>query len=365
MARGAGLGDAFGLTLQTRSLRMNAASSYVLTERPLESLGISAPEECAYVALLDHPEATLAELASALAWSPRKVQRLLDALHGKGLVSFTAGEPGRFVPASPDIAIEAILSRREDELRRARAEVQRLQQRATEGAGNRRQMIELVTTHEAKRHVFEQIQHAARRELIFLERPPILIAGPEQPNEIQVDAIARGVRYRSIADQGFLALPGVVARIRADMETGEEVRVVSELPFKMVMADRNVALIPLNLEHPDSPSLLVRSSALLDALYSMFEILWERAVPIAITPAGIVQSGEPGTRLPAEADHLIPLLAAGLNDKAIAYELGISASTLTRRITDIMHRLDVQTRFQLGWMAAKHWSVPEQGGAAD
>lgn len=337
---------------------MSTESSYAVTERPLQSLGISAPEECAYVALLDHPEATLAELASALAWSTRKVKRLLDALQGMGLVTLAAGEPRRFVPASPDIAIEGILSRREDELRRARAQIQRLQQRATEGAGKRRQIIELITTHEAQRHVFEQIQHAARHELICLERPPILIAGHEQPSATQADAIARGVRYRSIADQAFLAIPGVMARIRTDMANGEEVRVVSELPFKMVMADRNVALIPLNLEQPKSPSLLVRSSALLDALHSMFEILWERAAPIAVTRAGILETGEPGTRLPAEADQLMPLLAAGLNDKAIAYELGISASTLTRRITDIMHRLDAQTRFQLGWLAARHWPVP-------
>ena len=339
---------------------MNAVSSYAATERPLESLGIGAAEESAYVALLDHPEATLAELSSALAWSPRKVQRLLDALQAMGLVTVAAGEPRRFVPASPDIAIEAILSRREGALRRARAEIQRLQQRATEGAGRTRQIIELITTHEAERHVFEQIQHAARHELIFLARPPILIAGPEQPSETQVAAITRGVRYRSIADQAFLAIPGVVARIRADMRAGEEVRVVSELPLKMVMADRNVALIPLNLESPDSPSLLVRSSALLDALYSMFEILWDRAAPIAVTPEGQLQTGEPGTRLPAEADQLIPLLAAGLHDKAIAYELGISASTLTRRITEIMDRLDAQTRFQLGWLAARHWSSPER-----
>jgi sugar-specific transcriptional regulator TrmB len=338
---------------------MTPASHYDVTERPLESLGIGAAEERAYIALLDRPEATLADLAAALASPPRKVQRLLETLQAMGLVSFAAGEPRRYVPASPDIAIEAILSRREGELRRARAEIQRLQQRATEGAGKRRQMIELITTHEAGLHVFDQIQHAARHELIFLQRPPILIAGPEQPSATQVDALTRGVRYRSIADQALLAIPGVVARLRADLKAGEDVRVVSELPIKMVMADRSVALLPLNLDIPNSPSLLVRSSALLDALYSMFELLWERAAPIAITPEGDVETGKTGTRLPEEADQLLPLLAAGLNDKAIAYELGISASTLTRRITEIMDRLDAQTRFQLGWMAARHWSPPD------
>jgi hypothetical protein len=211
-------------------------------------------------------------------------------------------------------------------------------------------MIELITTHEAERHVFEQMQHAAKHELIFLERPPILIAGPEQPNETEMKALARGVRYRSIADKAFLELPGVATRIRADMAAGEEVRVVSQLPFKMVMADRSIALIPLNLERPGSPTLLVRSSALLDAFYAMFELLWSQAAPIAFTRSGELRTGELASRLPEETEQLVPLLAAGLNDKAIAHDLGISASTLNRRISELMKAVDARSRFQLGWL---------------
>jgi len=319
--------------------------------RPLEALGIAEPEERVYEALLDRPDATLSELERELNLPPRKLQRLLDALERKGLATHTSGQPRRYVPASPDIAVEALVLRRQDELRRARAEIQRLQQRAAQSAGDRRQMIELVTTREAERHVFEQMQHAAQHELIFLERPPILIAGPEQPNETEMKALARGVRYRSIADRAFLEIPGVMTRIRQDMQAGEEVRVVSQLPFKMVMADRNIALIPLNLERPGSPSLLVRSSALLDALYAMFEILWNQAAPIAFTRTGEMETGELAARLPAEAERLLPLLAAGLNDKAIAHELGISASTLNRRIAELMKSVDARSRFQLGWLA--------------
>jgi len=319
--------------------------------RPLEALGIAEPEERVYEALLDRSDATLSELERELNLPPRILQRLLDALERKGLATHTSGQPRRYVPASPDIAVEALVLRRQDELRRARAEIQRLQQRAAQSAGDRRQMIELVTTREAERHVFEQMQHAAQHELIFLERPPILIAGPEQPNETEMKALARGVRYRSIADRAFLEIPGVMTRIRQDMQAGEEVRVVSQLPFKMVMADRNIALIPLNLERPGSPSLLVRSSALLDALYAMFEILWNQAAPIAFTRTGEMETGELAARLPAEAERLLPLLAAGLNDKAIAHELGISASTLNRRIAELMKSVDARSRFQLGWLA--------------
>jgi sugar-specific transcriptional regulator TrmB len=326
------------------------ASSSKQHARPLEALGISEIEERVYEALLDRSGATLPELERDLNLPARKLQRVLDALERKGLATRTSTQPSRHVPASPDIAVEGLVLRRQDELRRARAEIKRLQDRAIESAGERRQMIELVTTSEAQRLVFEQMQHAAQHELIFLERPPILIAGPEQPNETEMKALARGVRYRSIADHAFLALPGVMTRIREDIEAGEEVRVVSQLPFKMVMADRNIALIPLNLERQGSPTLLVRSSALLDALYAMFELLWNQAAPIAFNRDGAMHTGERAARLPEEAERLIPLLAAGLNDKAIAHELGISASTLNRRIAELMKGVDARSRFQLGWL---------------
>ena len=318
--------------------------------RPLEALGISEIEERVYEALLDHSGAVLADLERGLTLPARRLQRVLDALEQKGLVTRTSGPPRCYVPASPDIAIEALALRRQDELRRARAEIQRLQERAAASAGEQRQMIELVTTREAERHVFEQMQHAAQHELIFLERPPILIAGPEQPNETEMKALSRGVRYRSIADRAFLELPGVLTRVRQDMLAGEEVRVVSQLPFKMVMADRSIALIPLNLERPGSPTMLVRSSALLDALYAMFELLWSRAAPIAFTREGAMHTRELAERMPRETEQLIPLLASGLNDKAIAHELGISASTLNRRIAELMKSVDARSRFQLGWL---------------
>jgi DNA-binding CsgD family transcriptional regulator len=160
------------------------------------------------------------------------------------------------------------------------------------------------------------------------------------------------VHYRSIVDAGYLALPGAGLRVCQDVEAGEDVRVFPSLPFKLVLADRRIALIPLELEQPGSPSLLVRSSALLDALYALFESLWERSTPVAFTPGGEFRGFAQPARLPREAAELVPLLSAGLNDKNIAHELGISASTLNRRLAQLMKALDTRTRFQMGWRAA-------------
>jgi len=160
------------------------------------------------------------------------------------------------------------------------------------------------------------------------------------------------VCFRTIADQDFLALQGAVERVREDIRSREQVRIFPHLPFKMVLADRRVAVIPLNLAQDDSPSLLVRSSALLDALYSLFEMLWARAAPIEFDGEEVAEAGDPPPQFSSETDNLVALLAAGLNDQRIAAELDISVRTLRRRMADLMQKLDARTRFQSGWIAA-------------
>jgi hypothetical protein len=110
--------------------------------------------------------------------------------------------------------------------------------------------------------------------------------------------------------------------------------------------------MPLNLEQPDGPSLLVRTSSLLDALYALFEILWARSTPIVPSREGLREIAASESGMPDISDRLIPLLAAGLNDKAIAQELRLSPATLARRVAELMKALDTRTRFQTGWMAA-------------
>jgi DNA-binding NarL/FixJ family response regulator len=116
--------------------------------------------------------------------------------------------------------------------------------------------------------------------------------------------------------------------------------------------DRRVGLIPLSAGDQGGTILLVRSSSLLDALYELFELIWERSTPIAFTRAGKLKTEKAGAALSDAAEQVILLLAAGLNDKAIAHEAGISAMTLSRRITELMKAFDTRTRFQLGWRAA-------------
>jgi sugar-specific transcriptional regulator TrmB len=324
-------------------------------ERSLDLLGISEAEEQAYRWLLGNPGATAQEAATELRFPQRKAQRVFDALEVKGLATHAPERPRRYLPAPPNIAMEAMILDRQDKLQRARATVRELQEhaKAAQSNGNHAPIVELVSSREAGRQVIEQIDRLAKTEIIALIRQPILFSTIDvaETPPTQKAAIERGVRFRSIADADYLALPGAVQRTRRDLRAGEDIRVFPRLPFKMVLADRRIAFIPLDLEHASDKSLLVRSSALLDALYALFEMLWERAAPIAFSRAGEMRT-EAAADLGSADTDLVSLLAAGLNDKTIAHELEISERTLGRRVGELMESLDARTRFQAGWLAA-------------
>jgi sugar-specific transcriptional regulator TrmB len=329
--------------------------------RPLEALGIGEVEERAYRVLLTHRLVTMEDVARMLALSPRKTQRPLDVLEAKGLATHSPERPRRYIASSPDLAVEALASQRQADLERARSAIHELKEQAASANGPHasEQMVELITSRNAVGQVFAQLQQMIQNEVVCLQRAPVLFSSFDDTDASQKQALAKGVRVRSIADAEFLALPGALNRVRHDMEAGEEVRIFPTLPFKMVVVDRRIGLIPLSLHEPDGPSLLVRSSALLDALCALFETLWERATPITFTSAGVLKNGEPTSRVPDGAGQLIPLLAAGLNDKAIASELGISSATLNRRVAELMKGLATRTRFQAGWLAALN-AFPER-----
>jgi sugar-specific transcriptional regulator TrmB len=337
---------------------VSAQHTSIAETRPLGILGIDEWEERVYRWLLAHPRVNVAEVAQGLSLPPARAQRLLSAIEGKGLTTHSLERPRRYTPTSPDIAIEALALQHQTAVQRAQSMVQELQgEMASEQPVEERElMVELISNREAEGQIIEQMQRAARDEVVVLTRAPIRISKAAPLNHsdrsTQRDAQARGVRYKNIVDSEYLALPGAIQRIRQDMQAGEEVRTVSHLPLKMFLTDRRSAIIPLNLEQPASPSLLVRSSALLDALYSLFQILWQRAAPLSFTRSGEIEPNDVNSQLPGGAEELLALLAAGINDKRIVHELGTSRSTFSRHMKEIMAALDARTRFQLGWRAA-------------
>jgi len=108
----------------------------------------------------------------------------------------------------------------------------------------------------------------------------------------------------------------------------------------------------------DAEAACTKFEMLLEVLGLLFDFAGEHAMPILGFPDGKVKVGTASTLHGMDwVSSLIPLLSAGLDDKAIARELDVSSSTLSRRIRDLMSIYGVHTRFQLGLQIARSSAV--------
>jgi hypothetical protein len=99
-----------------------------------------------------------------------------------------------------------------------------------------------------------------------------------------MSALKRGVRNRGLYEEAVLDLPGVKAWMGTWAEAGEEIRIhPGELPIKLALADRRNVLMPLPTPSQANgvTAILIRHSALGQALHILFEHLWQQSRPFA------------------------------------------------------------------------------------
>lgn len=322
-------------------------------------LGVSELAESAYRALLRQPGQTLAELADLLLIRRELMQTAVAELYAQGFITQAAEPAPRLFPTPPDIAVEALLNEHQAQLQRARAGIAELERERVQ-APTQRPVVEVIDSDmEAKRQPYSQSLERATREVLCLVRPPFMVSAPGARESIRTAARRRGVRFRNIVHPETLSMPGWREVLRADIEDGEEVRLSPNIPFKLIVTDRDLGLLPLEAGNPTGPVLLLRQSAVLDALCRLFESLWASAVPISFRADGSIGLGSAQSFSP-QLDALVSLLAGGVNDKAVAERLGISERTLMRRMDLLYQQLNAKSRFQAGWLAALQANV---GGA--
>lgn len=313
------------------------------------AIGLGRAEASVYAVLLRRPGDTASQLAAELNMPVRRVRAILGVLASNGLLSRIARRPERYLPAPPDAALEPLLTRRRQELQHARELAADLAEQVRRAAFplSGQETIELLSGRDAIAQRVQHLEQAASTEIVCFDRPPYY-SHPMNDNPGEIAGLARGVRFRGVYAHEALDYPGQLAHLHAMMRRGECARVFSPLPLKLFIFDRHTAILPLRPLDPELAAgcLLVRTSALLDTLHMFFELVWERATPIAPDtgpPVGVAEQGH------GAVDGLITLLAAGLTDETAAHQLGISHRTLQRRIHALMKSLDARSRFQAGY----------------
>lgn len=320
----------------------------------LDVLGLDSTQEGAYRRLVSLPSASAAELALAMQVDEAPLAGALSVLEDKGLVARSASQPGHFVASSPALAMGSLIVQREREIRRAQVELDQLTEQYRAAAAGRRGVdaVDVVLGPRAVADRFAQIQRGATTEVLALVKSSVALVSAEE-NTDEEDALRRGVAYRVVLERAAFARPGFLAGVAETMPLGEAVRVTDSLPLRLVVADRSLALLPLSPTASDAGTgaLLVHESGLLDALLFLFDLVWASANEIVPTATGVDELA--ADRIDEVDARVLTLLLAGLTDQAIGGQLGLSLRTVQRRVSALMDRARVVTRFQLGHEASR------------
>lgn len=322
----------------------------------LTVLGVSDVADVVYRELISTVSATATELADILHQPESAIQQALAALEGHGLVTRTITRPPRFVAAPPDTVAERLLLRRQAELAEARAELDLLARTYRSGRRTRNtdELVEIVIGAEPLAQRVSHLQRSPRREFAGFVKPPYIAVDLDHAEPLEDPDVS----YRAVYDREALTgFPGFLEKLRANPAPHAEYRTHPSLPMKLLIADRQTALLPLGRDSSDMTpaAIIVHSSGLLDALMALFDHYWEASLPLAIDDDDSQGSDrEAGSRPDVGDRRILSLLIGGVTDEAIARQLGVSLRTVRRRIQAMMHTANAVNRAQLGWHAARH-----------
>ncbi|MFL0425955.1 hypothetical protein ACH0AC_09250 [Micrococcus luteus] len=203
-----------------------------------------------------------------------------------------------------------------------------------------------------------QIARQARRLVRGFDRGPYFHAG-SLPDDAQSRSWTRGVPWRVVYEGRSLQAEPPERWEHLGSTPGETGRILPRLPFKLLIADDEAALVGLAGAAGQGEALVVRGSLLVDAFVRLFELQWELALPIADVARGGDDraDGLGGDVLTEEERRLVAMLSSGMTDEAMARAIGLSHRTVQRRLADLARRVGAEGRFQLGVQAARRGRV--------
>ncbi|MER7703505.1 hypothetical protein ABTX81_11470 [Kitasatospora sp. NPDC097605] len=193
----------------------------------------------------------------------------------------------------------------------------------------------------------ESLVEGAEKEVLTAQpggsRPLAII---QRIVERDVLLLRRGVQRRTIYQPSARYSAPTRQYVERITEHGAEVRTLAE-PFKrLIIVDREVAVIPA--QDDNAKAAVVRDPAVVSYLIDSFEGLWIRSIAF---PGATEVPQEVISRLRTK---ILRMMIQGVGHRVIARSLGISERTLARHIAEFREEYESETLFQLGWRMAHH-----------
>ncbi|MFE1900490.1 LuxR C-terminal-related transcriptional regulator [Streptomyces yangpuensis] len=330
----------------------------------LQALGLGADVEAVYRGMLADPSGGVAELAARLGLTQARVRDGLDRLVDLDLLRPSRDCPGALRAVRPELGLELLLRRQEEELARQQEELARQQEELARSKAAAAQVVsefaelrpntevdgaERLVGMDAIQSRLEQLAHGLEREcLAILPGGALSEASLDASRPLDRRALARGIEMRSVYQDSARNDPTTLAYARWLTEQSGQVRTSPLLPPRLLVFDRTVAVVPIDPAHSRLGALCTSAPGIVASLVTLFEQTWQAAVPL-----GADRCRTDDSRPSAAELELLKLLASGMTDEAAGKRLGVSLRTVRRQMSALMERLHATSRFEAGLKAAQ------------
>ncbi|OKK11128.1 LuxR family transcriptional regulator [Streptomyces sp. CB00455] len=321
----------------------------------LSALGISALEERVYRHFLRNPHSTANDLL--LRTPPADTERALRRLCELGMVRVDEECFGTVVATAPAVAIQRLIEQQVSDIH------QKLQDVTQTSRLIPALEEEAAATDEEQPGVerLETLDHVRGRldDLAFFTRYHIDSVEPyarltqediDYARPLDLRCLRRGVQVRNVVLKEATRDPLTLIYLQELTQHGARIRVADSIVERILIFDRQTAIIPQDPSDTSRGALLTRETGLVDNIQRLFEKIWDSSLELSQ-----VVAPDDNELSEMERQVLESMCTVG-KDEIGARDLGVSVRTYRRHVADLLRTLGAVSRAHAALLAReRHW----------
>lgn len=241
--------------------------------------------------IIENNALTASEIAKLSEIPQGRVYDVLDSLSKKGFCYVIAGSKKRYQAVNPEIAFKGYIEKKQEEVQSTIALKEQFKTfyDQNKSTNNPIDYFQLLTSKQSQIEKFDHLINISSTKLYSFNKKPYATGFNRSKDQI-INASAplratleRGTCVRAIfEEEDEDNWESFKVMIDYYHSLGEEVRIIKQLPMKMLLADNSTAMISLQTRSEQKfnvTSMVVEHTDLTQGLMDLFEFYWQQATP--------------------------------------------------------------------------------------
>lgn len=249
----------------------------------LKILGFNELECKVYIILLQNQYFTASEISKSAKINRTQIYDILAKLIQRGICTEILGSVKKYTAVEPEKMLEIF----EKEIEAKKSTINELYpylQKIYQQNNEKEDPLDFVKVLRTNKNIHEnvmQLVRSARESVLVFNKPPYAMS-PHQ-NDEEIKSLEQGISHKCVYEVEGNNLSDFIARLRYFSQAGEQIRIVPELPLKMIIIDSSFVIF--NMQHnsfsgPHFTAMMIENSDLAKLLIKTFHIFWQEGKTI-------------------------------------------------------------------------------------